>query len=248
MIHFYIRTIILTIVIQIISTGPTITPTIKQQQQQSCNMIKADKCASDVFVFGHSNITLPENLQQVETHCKSRFQALRCVQSYIRDCLTLFPKQVVSLLIKGAANNAKQQCKIDRQEFVERSKCYRKNREGLGQCMKKLINELSQAEKQSDKVPLTCCVLKSYRDCSIKILQSDSEQCKPDDTKYFMKMVEGNAADVFELVCRNNRKIERPKDAKGDTICLPQERQAKSIDNEKGSLSLLPSYIKIFTE
>lgn len=63
-----------------------------------------------------------------------------------------------------------------------------------------------------------------------------------------MKMVEGNAADVFELVCRNNRKIERPKDAKGDTICLPEERQAKSIDNEKGSLSLLPSYIKIFTE
>ncbi|XP_015782149.1 uncharacterized protein LOC107360040 [Tetranychus urticae] len=227
--------LIVSFVINVVQCGP------------KCNINKADKCAADVFVFGHSNITLPENSEQVEQHCKARFQALRCVQNYIRDCLTLFPKQVVSLLIKGAANNAKQQCKIDRQEFIERSKCYRKNREGLGQCMKKLIVELAEAEKQKDKVPLTCCILRQYRDCSIKILDADQEQCKPDDSRYFLKMVEGNAADVFELVCRNNRKIEKPVNSKGEKVCLEiNERQAKS--SSRRTLSLLPSYIKIFTE
>ena len=62
-INYFLSAIILTFMVQIGSTGPT---TIKQ----SCNLIEADKCASDVFVFGYSNITLPADLQQVENHCK----------------------------------------------------------------------------------------------------------------------------------------------------------------------------------
>lgn len=37
---------------------------------QKCNMNRADKCAADVFVFGHSNLTLPSSEQELTVHCK----------------------------------------------------------------------------------------------------------------------------------------------------------------------------------
>ncbi|XP_074602968.1 uncharacterized protein LOC141856531 [Brevipalpus obovatus] len=205
-----------------------------------CNALKVDKCASDIFVFGHSNLTIPQTDEELTIHCKSRFQALRCVQNYIKECLSSFSKQVASLLIKGAATNAKMQCKQNRGEFLDRGKCLHKNRDGLNRCMKRLVKQLSIAEKREEKISLICCLFKEYRDCSMSVLGQD-KTCDNQDVKYFKTLAEGNAADMFEYVCRS-RKINY---SKNQSSCVPVDDE--ELLKTKRPLSLLPSYINIFS-
>lgn len=85
-------------------------------------------------------------------------------------------------------------------------------------------------------------LFKEYRDCSVALLDKD-QTCNKQDVKYFISLVEGNAADVFDLVCRS-RKLDSNSKSKSNCIQVDD----KEIRKSRRPMSLLPPYINIFSE
>lgn len=64
--------------------------TLKKQtlwKFESCDFENLDKCAQIVMLFGARSLIIPENEEEMVTHCDEEKSAVKCVSDWGKHCL-----------------------------------------------------------------------------------------------------------------------------------------------------------------
>ena len=125
-----------------------------------CDLKKMDKCAVTVMVFGRRDVYLPVNSKEMVPHCQEEFDAERCVKDIARKCLKPLPRQLLGIIMLGAAQVIKQRCSADGTvEYLSHYKCIKTTLPELHDCMDQLVVSLEEITKKpaNDRIPSACC-------------------------------------------------------------------------------------------
>jgi len=202
-----------------------------------------DVCGQELFLIGDLNKEkLPETLEEMETHCNGLRSAQRCITNYSNSCLQAMPKQVTSLLVKGATSEIGHMCNTTelRQEFISHSQCFNKDFGNLHFCMENYIDKLQglHKAKKEDKIPLTCCNYYNFRNCIMERLGKNGNICAQPDLDYMSNMLKGYSIDVLDLLCGHT-----PPNSDLCNVLISPDKDAGMVRTK----SILPPLVHVFS-
>lgn len=70
-----------------------------------------DKCLPKLVVYGDRKFDPPRNDDQLDKHCQSLDDNLKCVSSYSRECLPAFARNLYSIMIRRLKTQFAKRCK-----------------------------------------------------------------------------------------------------------------------------------------
>lgn len=72
---------------------------------------KLDKCLLKLVLYGDRSFEPPRDDKQLDEHCVSLDENLKCVSSYSRECLPPFARNIYSVLLRRLKSQFAKRCK-----------------------------------------------------------------------------------------------------------------------------------------
>lgn len=73
---------------------------------------KLDDCLIKLVVYGDRGFVPPRTDKQLDEHCSSLDDNLKCVSSYSRECLPAFARNIYSVLLRRLKGQFAKRCKV----------------------------------------------------------------------------------------------------------------------------------------
>lgn len=221
--------------------------------------IQMDVCASKMGFLGDHSFVVPKNTTSMDKFCSDLKQSIGCIQSYTRECLSGFTRQLLTSLLKRGKQQYSSICNDDnsRNEFIRRMSCMADTKiEQFHGCMDASIGRFeyiaSDKVQQVAKLPALCC---SYQVFTRDVDASLDNICgKPVDRKtsinqYVLRIVGGTAGEFFSLICEGHRSLDDCKASrKTNSVLAKLEDTTKMVNEHKlkpKNKSLIPVLLEI---
>lgn len=209
--------------------------------------------------LGDHSFVVPKNVSQMATFCQQLKDSIGCIQSYSRDCLATFTRQLLTSLLKRGKQQYSQICNNDQTKanFITRMSCLSDQKiNQFHNCMDASIARFeyiaSDKVDKSNKLLSLCC---SYQIFSRDVDQTLSKICgQPKQVAgsindFVSRIVSGTAGEFFGLICDNHRTLDEcQKSTKTSSLVPKLEQITEQV--HKGQLraknkSLLPVLLDV---
>lgn len=129
-----------------------------------------DRCLPKLVVYGDRKFDPPKTEEQMDRHCLSLDENLKCVSSYSRECLPPFARNLYSVVTRRLKTQFAKRCKSKegRRDFITLMACADlEYMEPAHKCMDAFIAHLEHVGSgaQSRQIELTCCTFQLFQDC-----------------------------------------------------------------------------------
>lgn len=232
------------------------------QWQSRCSAerdLQMDVCASKMGFLGDHSFLVPKNLTAMNKFCTNLKQSINCIQSYTRDCLNGFTRQLLTSLLRRGKQQYNSICNDDnsRAEFLKKMSCMSDDKiDTFHGCMDASIGRFeyiaSDKVNQESKLQSLCC---SYQIFNRDVDSTLDKICgKPVDRKssinqYVQRIVGGTAGEFFSLICDGHRSLEDCKASRKTSSVLPKLEETTRLVTERKlkpkNKSLVPVLLEI---
>ena len=218
-----------------------------------------DNCAAHMGFLGDHSFRVPKNTSSMSTICGQLKESIQCIQSYSRDCLQGFTRQILMSLLKRGKQQYNLVCQDEkaRSNLIDRMSCLAEDKmERVHSCMDASLMRYefirSNVSAQS-RIPSLCC--------SHHIFERDLEatlerECGKRSSKsangvqeFFHKLVGGTTGEFYQLMCDRHhsmaecRASERTRDWLRKLEQVTKEAKAGKL--KARSKSLIPPLLEI---
>lgn len=181
--------------------------------------LEMDKCASNLGFLGDRTFIMPKNVSQMNGFCGVLTKSLKCIQTYARECLSSFPRQVLLTVTRNGRKQYNQLCENDssKQEFVDKLVCLEPdNLEQLHQCMDGSIARFEYVANQvesDNRISAICCSYQIFRrDIDETVQKTCSNYPRINQTaQYLHEIISTTTGELIELVCGSYKTFEECK-------------------------------------
>lgn len=181
--------------------------------------IEMDKCASNLGFLGDRSFVMPRNVSQMNNFCGTLTKSLKCIQSYARECLSSFPRQVLLTVTRNGRKQYNQLCANDanKQEFMDKLTCLApENLEQLHQCMDGSIARFEYVANRveaDNRISAICC---SYQIFKRDIQETVEKTCQAyqnvnQTAHYLHEIISTTTGELIDLVCGSYKTFEECK-------------------------------------
>jgi len=174
-----------------------------------------DQCAARMGFLGDHSFRVPNNVSAMGSFCQNLKNSITCIQSYSRDCLQGFTKQILTSLLKRGKQQYNMICQNDeaKGEFLTRMNCLLGDKiEQLHTCMDASVARFEFIRSNvpaENRLPSLCC---SYQVFNRDLDTTMDKVCGPKGSSgdksihaFMHKIVSGTTGEFFQLVCDNHR-------------------------------------------
>lgn len=194
------------------SPKPARSSTNDRPQNELClkRATELDRCLPRLVVYGDRNFAPPRDDKQLDEHCSSLDENLKCIGSYSRECLPAFAKNLYSVVVRRLKVQFAKRCKSKdgRRDFLNLMACAEpKTMEPLHKCMDIFIAHLEHIGKgnQNRQIELTCCTFQLFTDCIYSATrQSRCTQRRVPVEKsieYVRTIISSMGGDMMDFMC-----------------------------------------------
>lgn len=174
--------------------------------------LQMDECAVKMGFLGDHSFTVPKNVSSMEKYCQNLKESIACIQSYSRDCLQGFTKQILNSLLKRGKQQYSLLCQDEnaQRDFMAKMSCLTDDKiEQFHLCMDASIARfelIGNQVKADSRLPSLCC---SYQLFSRDLDQVVEKACgKTGSTReYLHKLVGGTTGEFMQLVCEDHKSV-----------------------------------------
>lgn len=221
--------------------------------------VELDQCASRMGFLGNHDFRVPKDANGMRQYCSDLSQAISCIQTYSRDCLAGFTRQLLTSLLKRGKQQYQLMCNTNeyKADFIKKMSCLADDKiEKFHNTMDGSIARFeyiaSKAIKSDARLPMLCC---SYQIFNRDVEQTLNEICgKParrqgSINEYVQKLVGGTAGEFFGLICESHRSLDDCKASKKTSAHLDKlediTKQVRTGKLSPKSKSLIPVLLEI---
>lgn len=227
------------------------------EQRAKCpasRQLEMDACASRLGFLGDHSFVVPKNLSAMDAFCGQLKEPIGCLQSYSRDCLQGFTRQILTSLMRRGKQQHSAICQSDaaRAEFVAKMACLADDKiQQLNSCLDASVARFEFIRDQvraEGRLPGLCC---SYQIFSADSGQTLERLCgrTSEARRFVQKLVTGTTGELFQLICEGHRSMDecRASDKSRDTLARLEQvtKQAKAGKLKPRSKSLIPPLLDI---
>lgn len=192
------------------------------QPAKKCNEARhteMDKCASNLGFLGDRSFIMPKNVTQMNNFCGTLTKSLKCIQTYARECLSSFPRQVLLTVTRNGRKQYNQLCATDssKQEFMEKLTCLEPdNLEQLHQCMDGSIARFEYVANKveaDNRISAICCSYQIFkRDIQETVEKTCSKFKNVNQTAHYLhEIISTTTGELIDLVCGSYKTFEECK-------------------------------------
>lgn len=229
--------------------------------------LEMDVCASRMGFLGDHSFKVPKNSTAMESFCANLKQSISCLQSYSRECLQGFTKQILTSLLKRGRQQYSYICNTDesRKQFMSRMSCLTDDKiETFHQTMDASVvrfEHISAKVKHDNKLPALCCSYQIFnRDmdstlnkiCGLSTNQDAAQPAANSINAFVHRIVGGTAGEFFSLICDNHRSLDEcRRSTKTSDVLDSLEQLSTRVAQGKltpKSRSLVPVLLEILDE
>lgn len=230
------------------------------QPSKKCNEdrhAEMDKCASNLGFLGDRSFVMPKNVSQMNGFCGTLTKSLKCIQSYARECLTSFPRQVLLTVTRNGRKQYNALCSNDqtKQEFMDKLTCLEPNNlEQLHQCMDGSIARFEYVGNRveaDNRISAICCSYQIFkRDIQDTVEKTCSSYPNVNQTAHYLhEIISTTTGELIDLVCGNYKTFEdckaKPKMANLVTTFTEITAKTKSRQIKPKAKSLISLFVSI---
>ncbi|XP_054159978.1 uncharacterized protein LOC128958188 [Oppia nitens] len=152
--------------------------------------------------FGNRDVMVPTNDQELDQHCTTIRESLKCLQGFTNDCLKGFVQTAIKMATGNADKHLSKRCDIkkDRDEFLTNAKCLtnKDNMEPFHVCAEKnsvMMEKLVDVALE-DRIPAGCCIFHSFQDC----IRTNMEKiCGDTSRDYWDEVINDIVLDIIKI-------------------------------------------------
>lgn len=203
-------------------TLPSSGDAADSQPAKKCNEARhteMDKCASNLGFLGDRSFIMPKNVTQMNLFCGTLTKSLKCIQTYARECLSSFPRQVLLTVTRNGRKQYNQLCASDssKQEFMEKLTCLEPdNLEQLHQCMDGSIARFEYVANKveaDNRISAICCSYQIFkRDIQETVEKTCSRFKNVNQTAHYLhEIISTTTGELIDLVCGSYKTFEECK-------------------------------------
>lgn len=244
-----ITPILLTVSFSLAEAGPNRKSNCPAEREA-----QMDLCAASLVFIGDHSFRTPKNSNDSERFCSKSKSTISCIQSYSRECLQGFTKQIVTTLMKRGKQQSSSLCSQEgRRTFRKKLSCVTDDKieqlHRLGDATIVRFEYISSKVKHDDKLPSVCCsTLIFNRDLEIT-LNNICGQSTTSTHDYIRKLVSETTSETLNLICENFRSFEDcRKSSKTSGVLKILEEESRKVAEGKlkpKSKSILPVLLQI---
>lgn len=181
--------------------------------------IEMDKCASNLGFLGDRSFIMPRNVTAMTGFCGTLTKSLKCIQSYARECLSSFPRQVLLTVTRNGRKQYNQLCANDnsKQEFMDNLSCLGpENLEQLHQCMDGSIARFEYVANRveaDNRISAICCSYQIFKkDIQDTVEKTCSASKSVNQTAHYLhEIISTTTGELIDLVCGSYKTFEECK-------------------------------------
>lgn len=218
-----------------------------------------DVCASKMGFLGDHSFTVPKNATSMNKFCSNLKQSITCIQSYTRDCLNGFTRQLLTSLLRRGKQQYGLICQDEssRSEFSRRMSCLADDKiDKFHDCMDASISRFeyiaSDQVEQVAKLQSLCCSYQIFNrdvDATLNNICGKPSERKSSINQYVLRIVGGTAGEFFSLICDGHRSLDDCKASKKTSSVLTKlEETTRLVQQNKlkpKNKSLIPVLLEI---
>lgn len=241
----------------------TLTNSVDAQRRSKCSPARdqqMDLCASRMGFLGDHSFRVPKNVSAMGPFCDDLKSNIACLQSYMRDCMQGFTKQILTGILKRGKQQHSTLCRDDatKRDFLNKMGCLTDDK--IGQfhlCMDASISRfeyIRSSVKQENRLPGLCCSYQLFNEdidetvgrlCPANIAGNTNNKID----EFIHKIAGGTAGEFYHLICDGLRSLEecRANDKTRDSLKKFQQitRQVKEGKTRPKAKSLIPVLLDI---
>uniref|UniRef100_A0A6G1SBB0 Uncharacterized protein n=1 Tax=Aceria tosichella TaxID=561515 RepID=A0A6G1SBB0_9ACAR len=219
--------------------------------------LQLDDHAARLGFLGDHSFRVPQNLTRMGAFCGQLKESVGGIQSYARDCLQGFTRQILTTIMKRGKQQQSSICQSDssKQDFMQRFSCLRGERiAAFHGCMDASVARYEFIAKEvptENKLPSLCCSYQIfYQDMDDTLAQLCGNGRKDSETsKFVQKFVTGTTGEFLRLVCDDHRSMDDCRSSKKTSESLKQLQEiTKKVKQGKlapQGKSLIPPLLEI---
>ncbi|CAG2112568.1 unnamed protein product, partial [Medioppia subpectinata] len=171
-----------------------------------CDLSEGDACGMKGSFFGNRNVLIPTSEAEMDTHCSTIRDSIKCLQDFTNNCLKGFVQAAIKMAVGNADKHLMKRCDNpdDRKEFLKHVSCLKDKQkmEPMHICAEKnaVMMETLMNVDLADRIPAGCCIFHSFQDC---IRQNMKTQCGDDAKDYWDEVINEIAEDSVSYTCSN---------------------------------------------
>lgn len=221
--------------------------------------LEMDTCASQMGFLGNHSFRVPKNVTAMGAFCQELKNSIGCIQSYSRNCLQGFTKQILNSLLKRGKQQHNLICQDEqaKRDFLQKMSCLGDDKiDSLHSCMDASVARFEHIRshvRAEYRLPALCC---SYQIFNRDLDTTMDRICGPRSAsneggihEFMHKVVGGTTGEFFQLVCDNHRTMAecQASDKTRDTLKRLEQvtRGAKQGKVKPKSKSLIPVLLDI---
>lgn len=218
-----------------------------------------DACAVRMSFLGDHSFRIPANVNAMQSFCADLRDSIQCIQSYVKDCVQGFTRQIVGGIMKRGKQQYSSICSSDsnKKNFLNKMSCLNGNKIGkfhsvMDASVARFEHIDSDQVKPDDKLLALCC---SYQVCQRDVDTTMYKVCGSRDhsTKDFIKKIANSAGgEFYNLICEGHRSIDecRASDKTAQALAQFEDITAKVHDNKLSpkAKSMIPVLMRILSK
>jgi len=175
-----------------------------------------DTCASRMGFLGDHTFKVPKNSSSMELFCNDLKFSISCIQSYSRDCLQGFTRQLLNSLLKRGKQQYSFICNTDesKENFMNKMSCLTDEKiPSFHSCMDASIARfeyIASRVRQDARLASLCCSYQIFNrdvDATLDKICGKPSQRAGSTNEFVSKIVGGTAGEFFGLICDQHRSL-----------------------------------------
>lgn len=220
-----------------------------------------DLCASRMGFLGDHSFKVPKNVSAAGPFCDDLKNNIACLQSYMRDCVQGFTKQILTGILKRGKQQHSSLCRDDasKRDFINKMSCLTDDK--IGQFYLTMDASVARFEyirsglKQEHRLPGLCCSYQLFNEDVDETLarlcpansRATSSSNKIDE--FIHKIAGGTAGEFYRLICDGLSSLEECRASNKTRDALKKfqliTRQVKEGKTKPKAKSLIPVLLDI---
>lgn len=220
--------------------------------------LQMDACAVKLGFLGDRSFVVPKNLTAAAQFCSELKNAIQCVQSYSRDCLSGFTRQLLTSLLKRGKQQHSFVCHDERAQLnmMRKMACITDAQIGqLHACMDGSVARFdyinSNKVSADNKLQSLCCSYHIFnrevestldRICTKPVQRSGSTH------EFVERVVSGTAGEFMGLICDQFRSMDECRNSRKTANQLAKMEEITKLVNEGKLRSKNKSLVPVLLE